>query len=218
MANPTGPAGEAGPTGIYGLQGPEGPKGVRGLIGPVGWSGFTYVQVFANMDNVYSSGSSNSAVYRAPSGSGNQPPLRGSNSTTIEGLTVYDNTATGGISNANNVFYVPRGQYLIQAMSATQYYPQVFNAQGVPPYWETYLALSTCSSPTGGSESNLMIGASAKQNANTYLSGMFYFSAPTYVGLRQYGGSNGSVPLSPYQNGYSQDGSLNNVMLSFLKI
>lgn len=215
MANPTGPAGEAGPTGIYGLQGPEGPKGVRGLIGPVGWSGFTYAQVFANKDDITGAGVS----YRAPSGSGNQPPLRGSNSTTIEGLTVYDNTSLGGGCNANNVFLVPRGQYLIQAMSATKYYAQVFNQTGVPPYWETYLALSTCSSPTGGSESNLMIGASAKQNANTYLSGMFYFGAPTYVGLRQYGGGglNGDA-ISPYQNGYGQDGSLNNVMLSFLKI
>jgi hypothetical protein len=211
MASPTGPTGPAGPTGIYGLQGPEGLKGARGLIGPTG-GGRGDIQTFANMDSVevyY-------PAYRAPSGSGNLPPLNGSNSTSIPGLCVYDNTATQGGCNANNVFLVPKGSYFINAMSATQYY-QVLSG----PYVETYLVLSTCASPTGGSEVNIMEGQRAKQNANVYLSGMFYFSNPTYVGLRQYGGgrpNNEGGALSPYELGYGTDGSLNNVMLSFIKI
>jgi hypothetical protein len=194
------------------LQGPVGAKGARGLIGPTG-GGRGDIQTFANKDSVVRVG--DYGVYRAPSGSGNLPPLNGSNSTSIPGLVVYDNTANQGGCNANNVFYVPKGNYLIQAMSATQYYPIV----GAGTYVETRLVLSTCSSPTGGAEVDIGRGVAAKQNANTYLSGMFYFSAPTYVGLRQYGGGDGTdVPLSPYENGYGQDSSLNNVMLSFIKI
>ena len=212
MSFPTGPTGPAGPTGIYGLQGPEGLRGARGLIGPTG-GGRGDIQTFANMDSV----EAYYPAYRAPSGSGNLPPLNGSYSTSIPGLRVYDNTATQGGCNANNVFLVPKGSYFINAMSATQYY--TFGAG--QPYPETYLVLSTCASPTGGSEVNIMEGQRAKQNANTYLSGMFYFSNPTYVGLRQYGGGGaGGIggTLSPQYLGYGTDGSLNNVMLSFIKI
>jgi len=213
MSFPTGPTGPAGPTGIYGLQGPVGLKGARGMLGPTG-GGRGDVQIFANMDSVVSA----SVTYRAPSGSGNLPPLNGSNSTSIPGLRVYDNTATQGGCNANNVFLVPAGYYYITAMSATQYYAQDPNPPA-PPYWTTYLTLTTCSSPTGGSEVDIGKGVGAKQNANTYLSGMFYFSNPTYVGLRQYGGGGGIAgPVSPYVYGVGTDGSLNNVMISFTKI
>jgi len=214
MSFPTGPTGPAGPTGIYGLQGPVGLRGARGMLGANGWSGFTYVQIFANMDSVGAA----APAYRAPSGSGNNPPLSGSNSTTIAGLRVYDNTASQGGGNANNVFYVPAGNYLINAMTATQYYAPF--PSGVPPYWSTYLALSTCTSPVGGGEVDILVGVTAKQNANAYLTGMFYFSNPVYLGLRQYegGGGQSGNPLSPSIYGVGTDGSLNNVMLSFIKI
>jgi len=205
MAFPTGPTGAAGPTGIYGLQGPVGAKGVRGLIGPSGWSGFTYAQTFANMDSAVATGSTSSAIYRSPSGFRNSPPLVGSNSTSIIGLTMFSNASY----SAKNVFYVPPGSYFIQATTSLANY---FNQ---PPL-DSYLVLSTCSSSTGGSETDIGIGAKARENANAYLSGMFYFSTPTYLGLRQYGGTAGSN-LSPIVSGFG-DTSLNNVMLSFLKI
>lgn len=209
MALPTGPTGPAGPTGIYGYQGPIGPRGVRGLIGPSGWSGYTYAQVFANVDGSLSGGSSNSAVYRVATGSGNSPPLSNSLSTTIDGLRVYNNTSFSG----SNVFYVPAGGYFIQAMSPILDNGNDSNNNAV----ETALALSRCASPTGGSEVDIARGVNARQNANAYLSGMFYFSTPTYVALRQYGGTNGAL-FSPVVGGYGGDASLNNVMLSFVKI
>jgi hypothetical protein len=120
-------------------------------------------------------------------------------------------------ANAANIFYVPAGTYLIQAAAATSNVGAVDSGSYAVAKTGTdlsFLALSTCDA-SGTNFSDIATGTASYGCGVSHLDGVFYFSTPKYLVLRQYGGrpadSNG---VSPYYG--STTGS--SVMLSFAKI